>query len=95
MKRIYLVIAAVGSCNAFAQETPMSIGAMNCAEHIARKVSFNRPETVSVGEPTGGRVEMFRYHGQSIPARKFTVPANGRNWTCITSEDGRRILQSS
>lgn len=95
MKPIYLVIAAAGSFNVFAQETPMSIGAMNCAEHIAKKVSFNRPETVSIGEPTGGRVELINYHNQSIPARKFTVPANGRNWTCITSEDGRRILQSS
>lgn len=95
MKRIYLVIVAASSFSVFAQETPMSIGAMACAEYVAKKVSFNRPDTVSIGEPAGGRVELIKYHDQSIPARKFTVPANGRNWTCITSEDGRRVLQTN
>lgn len=73
----------------------MSVGARNCAEHVAKKVSFTRPDLVSIGEPAGGRVELVKYYDQNVPGRKFTVPANGRNWVCITSEDGRRILQSN
>ena len=93
MKRTFFAAALVASMHAFAQETPVSLGASNCAEKAAKTVSYNNPEKVRISEPSGGAVEIINYHNQKVPARLFTLSANGQRIVCLTSEDGRRILQ--
>lgn len=95
MKSITLAITLFAAIPALAQETPISVGARTCAESAAKSISFSNPESVRIGEPSGGAVEIISYHNQKVPARRFVLKANGRNMVCVTSEDGRRILQIS
>jgi hypothetical protein len=94
MKLFCIAVAAMVSFPALAQENPIEVGARTCIDRLSKRVSANNPEQMLIGEPVGGKVELIDYHGQKVMARKFSVLVNGGRWTCTTSADGRRLLQT-
>lgn len=93
MKACFFALAVAASFPSFAQETPMAIGTRTCMEHVSKKLSHGNPDLLRIGEPSGGKVEVIDYFGQKIMARRYALFVNGRREACVTSEDGRRVLQ--
>lgn len=94
---------ASGGSAAEGSNMPINIGARTCIDEIPRKLAFMDPESLRIGEPTGGKVELIDYHNQGVLARRYQIGVNAKNSfgayagsrpvSCITSEDGRRILR--
>lgn len=93
MKACFLVAAIAASCCAQAQQMPSEIGAQTCRDEIARKYFSGESDKAMIGAPMGGKVEVIDYYSQKVPARRYVVTVSYRQETCLTSEDGRRILR--
>jgi hypothetical protein len=102
MKPLLLCLSLMFCAAAYA-ETPIEIGAQTCVAEVPKRIGFKDPDSVRIGEATGGKMEVIDYADRRMPARKYTVMINARNGygayggakplTCFTSEDGRRILR--
>jgi hypothetical protein len=100
---LVLVVAVIAAYCAPVAAQPVSAGSQACRAGVPKHLTFNDPESVRIGEVTGGQMEVIEYAGTRIAARRFTVPVNARNAVgvyigeksviCFTSEDGQRILK--
>lgn len=93
-----------GSAGGSSAGSPKSLGVEACSQEAEMRFgSSGRVEVVSV---TGGQMEVVSYAGASLPARRFAVnarvwrsqqeaSAQHANFTCYTSEDGRRVLKDA
>ena len=98
-----LFFAVMAAYSAPAAAQPVSAGSQACRASVPKHLTFNDPESVRIGEVTGGQMEVIEYAGTRIAARRFNVPLNAKNAMgayigekiviCFTSEDGQRILK--
>lgn len=92
-----------GSATGGSAHSPKALGVEACSQEAEMRLGgTGRVEVVSV---TGGQMEVVSYAGATLPARRFVVNARvwrsqnevaqHANFTCFTSEDGRRVLKDA
>lgn len=78
-------------------------GAKNCRVGTQQSIAWNDPESIRIGEISGGEMEVLDFADSKIGARRYYVHVNAKNIygaysgakpvTCFTSQDGVRILK--
>lgn len=82
---------------------PKETGAKNCKTGAPKYVAWKDSESIRIGEPIGGEMEVIDYADTKIGARRYSVYVNAKNIygayvgekpiICFTSQDGMRILK--
>ena len=82
---------------------PKEAGAQNCKTGARKYIVTTDPESIRIGETTGGEMEVLDHADTNIAARRYSVNVNVKNTyggyvgekpvICFTSQDGLRILK--
>jgi hypothetical protein len=83
--------------------SPKETGAQNCKAKVVSSVTWLDPESVRIGDISGGEMELLDYADQKVASRRYSILVNAKNASggyvgersivCSTSQDGMRILK--